>query len=289
MFNLKRSPVKKIIYLLFFFSSFGAFGQWAQEKGKGYYKIGVWSLVADEHYTNTGRVDPNATRGLVITHLFSRYGLTDQLTLVGYLPHTQVFQNRQVFSSGRNAVEGEKFSSFGDINLGLEYQWFAKKGWAISSSLTLGLPTGKSTGGSDGSYQTGDGEFNQLIRLHLGKSYRLRNQRFYAKGSLGFNQRNKGFSDELRFSIETGTKILQDKLLLLTRISHLNSLENGYLNATNSNGSIFANNVEVTNWGAETIYAINKKWSVLLSGSIPLSGRLIYKAPAFAAGISFQP
>lgn len=281
--------MKKIIYTLLFFYSLSVSGQWAQKKGNGYYKIGVWSLVADKHYTNTGLVDPNATRGIFISHLFLRYGLTDQLTLVGYLPHTQVFQNKQVFSSGRDPVEGEKFSSFGDVNLGIEYQWFAKKGWAISTSLTLGLPTGKSTGGSDGSYQTGDGEFNQLIRLHLGKSYVIGSQRFYAKGSLGFNQRNKGFSDEFRFSVETGTKILKNKLLLLTRISQINSLENGSLNATNSNGSIFANNVEVTNLGAETIFAFNKKWSVLLSGAIPLSGRLIYKATTLAAGISFQP
>ena len=42
--------------------------QWTQEKGKGYYKIGAWWLEADEHYTSTGLVDPNATRGLFITN-----------------------------------------------------------------------------------------------------------------------------------------------------------------------------------------------------------------------------
>ncbi len=42
-------------------------GQWINEKGKGYYKIGSWSLLADEHYTDQGIVDPNATRGLFIS------------------------------------------------------------------------------------------------------------------------------------------------------------------------------------------------------------------------------
>lgn len=281
--------MKKIFYVMCFIYSFGIYGQWTQEKGKGYYKIGLWSLVADEHYTNTGRVDPNATRGIFITSLFLRYGLSDELTFVGYLPHTQVFQNKQVFSSGRNPIDGEKFSSIGDTNLGLEYQWYSKKGWAISTSLTLGLPTGKSKGGSDRSYQTGDGEFNQLIRLHFGKSYQLGTQHFYAKPSLGFNQRNKGFSDEFRFSIETGTKILKNKLLVLNRLSLINSFENGNLNALSSNGSIFANNVEVTNWGVETIYALNEKWDFLISGSLPISGRLIYKAMAISSGISYRP
>ena len=45
--------------------------QWTQEKGKGYYKIGLWWLEAEEHYTSTGLVDPNATRGLFITNFLS--------------------------------------------------------------------------------------------------------------------------------------------------------------------------------------------------------------------------
>ena len=71
--------------------------QWTQEKGKGHYKIGAWWLEADEHYTSTGLVDPNATRGLFITNFFGRYGLNDKVTLIGYLPHTRVYQNAQVF------------------------------------------------------------------------------------------------------------------------------------------------------------------------------------------------
>ena len=92
--------------------------QWTQEKGKGYYKIGAWWLEADEHYTSTELVDPNATRGLFITNFFGRYGLNDKVTLIGYLPHTRVYQNAQVFSSGREKIPGEQFSSLGDINLG---------------------------------------------------------------------------------------------------------------------------------------------------------------------------
>ena len=53
---------KYLIVLLFTFSFSKA--QWLKEKGKGYYKLGAWSLLADEHFTNLGGVDPNATRGL---------------------------------------------------------------------------------------------------------------------------------------------------------------------------------------------------------------------------------
>lgn len=281
--------MKQSILLLTCVISMSLQAQWTQEKGKGYFKIGAWWLEADEHFTNTGLIDPKATRGLFITRFFGRYGLNHKTTLIAYVPHTRVYQNKQVFSSGRAAISGEQFSSLGDINLGVEYQIAKKQGWAYSASLSLGLPTGKDSGGSDGSYQTGDGEFNQQLRLHAGKSYRIGSNTFYAKGSLGINQRSKGFSDELRASLETGTKVFQDKLLILFRANTIQFFHNGSLDASNSNGSIFANNVEVINLGGEFILALNSKFSWGLSGVFPISGRVLYRAPALSAGISFQP
>lgn len=281
--------MKKLILLYACLFGMNLQAQWTLEKGKGYYKIGVWWLEADEHYTNTGLVDPNATRGLFITNFFGRYGLNDKITLIGYIPHTRVYQNVQVFSSGREHIPGEQFSSLGDINLGVKYQVAKNKGWAHSISLSLGLPSGKNRGGSDGSYQTGDGEFNQLLRFHTGKSYQLGAQQFYAKASVGINQRSNGFSDEFHANIETGTKVFKEKFLLLLRSSTIQSFHNGSLDASNSNGSIFANNVEVVNLGGELIYQLSPKLSWGLSGSYPLSGRVLYRAPAFSTGISYQP
>ena len=276
------------LFLLLLFIGTYVHAQWAQEKGKGYYKVGVWWLEADEHYTNVGAIDPNATRGLFISSFFGRYGLSENLTVVGYIPHTRVYQNSQVFSSGRATISGEEFSSLGDSNLGLEYQWYRKRGWAISSSLTLGLPTGNSSGGSDGSYQTGDGEFNQIVRLHFGRSYRLWQHRFYAKANFGVNQRSKGFSDEFRAGVETGTKILAQKVLVLGRVNLIKSFQNGTLDASTSNGSIFANNVEVINLGGELIFDLYKNWRFSLSASYPVRGRVIYRAPALSTGLSLQ-
>ena len=281
--------MKKFSIILICLIGMSLQAQWTQEKGKGYYKIGVWWLEADEHYTSTGLVDPNATRGLFITNFFGRYGLNDKVTLNGYLPHTRVYQNAQVFSSGREKIPGEQFSSLGDINLGLEYQLGKKNSWVYSISLSLGLPTGKDRAGSDGSYQTGDGEFNQQLRFHLGKSYQLGKQPFYAKASVGVNQRSKGFSDELRASVETGTRIFKDKLLTLVRANTIQSFYNGSLDASNSNGSIFANNVEVVNIGGEFIFRLSSKLSWGLSGSYPIIGRVLYRSTAFSTGISYQP
>lgn len=281
--------MKKLILLYACLFGMNLQAQWTQEKGKGYYKIGVWWLEADKHYTNTGLVDPNATRGLFITNFFGRYGLNNQTTIIAYIPHTRIYQNTQVFSSGRESIAGEQFSSLGDINLGVEYQLIKKKGWAYSISLSLGLPTGKNRGGSDGSYQTGDGEFNQLLRFHVGKSYQIGLHDFYAKGSIGMNQRSKGFSDEMRASLETGTKILKNQFLVLIRANTIQSFHNGSLDASNSNGSIFANNVEVVNLGGELIYQLTPKLSWGISSSYPLIGQVLYKGAVFSTGISYQP
>lgn len=281
--------MKQLYIVLICLLSFNLQAQWTQEKGKGYYKIGAWLLEANQHYTNTGLIDPNATRGLFILNFFGRYGLTEKATLIAYVPHTRVYQNTQVFSSGRESIAGEEFSSLGDINVGLEYQLGKKKDWAFSTSINLGLPTGEQRGGSDGSYQTGDGEFNQLLRFHVGKSYLLGKQRFYAKGSVGINQRSKGFSDEFRAGIETGTQLLKDTFLLLIRANTIQSFHNGSLDASNSNGSIFANNVEVFNLGGEVIYRFLPRFRLGLSWSYPISGQILYRAPALSAGISFQP
>lgn len=151
------------------------------------------------------------------------------------------------------------------------------------------MPTGKDRAGSDGSYQTGDGEFNQQLRFHLGKSYQIGKQSFYVKASVGVNQRSKGFSDEFRASVETGTKIFKDKLLTLVWANTIQSFYNGSLDASNSNGSIFANNVEVVNIGGEFIFRLNAKLSCGLSDSYPIIGRVLYRSPAFSTGISYQP
>ena len=93
------------------------------------------------------------------------------------------------------------------------------------------------------------------------------------------NQRSKGFSDEFRAGVETGTKIIDQKILVLGRLSLIESFQNGNLDATTSNGSIFANNVEVVSLGGEMIFDVYKNWRFSLSASYPVRGKLIYRAP----------
>ncbi len=66
--------------------------------------------------------------------------------------------------------------------------------------MIAGIPVGDSEQ-SNGLF-TGDGEFNQVFALQVGHS--LYPAPAYLKGEIGFNNRERGFSDELRYSIEAG-------------------------------------------------------------------------------------
>jgi hypothetical protein len=265
-------------------------GQWINEKGKGYYKIGSWSLLADEHYTDQGIVDPNATRGLFINSIYAQYGLSTKINLITYIPFlVKNYQFAQVSQTNGKVYEPrQEYNGFGDINLGLEYGLKIAGNWVFSTTLTFGIPSGKSQAGSDGSYQTGDGEFNQLLQFNLGSGYGIGKQNFYLKSYFGLNNRTQGFSDEVHSYFETGTQVLKNKLLLLTRVHWIKPLYNGTLSAESSNGSIFANNVESMILGGEMAFQIGKKWGVSATLTQPLFGKVIFKATTYSGGIFFN-
>ena len=279
-----------ILSLLFVFScQLFTHAQWLEKKGDGYFKLGAWSLIADQHYTPSGKIDPNATRGIFNLNIYGKYGLSDNWNFVAYIPfYVKSYQNHEVSSvTNETLLEGEEFNSFGDMDLGIEHRLFKKSKHAFSATLTLGIPSGKSRAGSDGSYQTGDGEFNQEIRFNAGTSFKISKLSFYAKGYLGFNNRTENFSDEVRSGFEFGTSFFQKKLFLLMRSNIVKSLRNGSLNAANSNGSIFANNVEFTGLGGEIAWKFTESLGISLGYGGALSGKVIYAAPSYGAGIFY--
>ena len=275
--------------LLAFGVQFTSHAQWLEKKGNGYFKLGVWSLIADKHYTDTGEIDPNATRGNFNVSLYTKFGLSKNWNAIVYIPfYVKSYQNNEVsLITDEKLTNGEEFSSFGDMNLGIEYRLFKKSKHAFSAVLTLGIPSGNNNAGSDGSYQTGDGEFNQEIRFNAGTSFKISTRSFYAKAYLGFNNRTENFSDEIRTGFEVGTSFFQKKLLLLLRSNIVESLRNGSLNAANSNGSIFANNVEFAGLGGEIAWKFTENLGVSLGYEGALFGSLIYAAPSYSAGLFY--
>ena len=266
------------------------FAQWTKEKGNAYLKASVWYLEADEHFTNNGETDPNATRGNFFVNIYGEYGITKKLDAVAFFPvYARIFQNQQTSGTNGSVIEEEEtINSIGDFEIGLRYGLISNEKYALSTSLILGIPTGEDAGGSNGSFQTGDGEFNQFLKIDFGLSFRILNKDAYFKAHLGFNQRSKGFSDEIRYGSELGWNILRNKLWVSTRLSAIESLQNGDLNAQNNQGSIFANNIEHILLGGELSYYIQKKWGLTAHYDGTLRGELVYAAPRFGGGIFFD-
>ncbi|MFH4966410.1 hypothetical protein V8G69_15520 [Gaetbulibacter sp. M235] len=263
-----------------------SYSQWNKGKGNGYYKLSAWSLVADQHYTNSGKIDSNATRGNFTLSFYGEYGVTNKLDIIAYIPFiTRIYQNTQVSGTNGSVIQaGEAVNSTGDIDVGLRYVMFKKNHIALSASLKLGLPTGKEKGGSDGSYQTGDGEFNQLLTIDVGSAFQLFYKPAYAKAFIGFNNRTQGFSDEFHYGIESGIKVY-NKFWMLARIKSIESLKNGSSSTQISQGSIFANNIEYFSIGAEIAYYIDSKLGISLNYTEAISGRIIYAKPSISAGV----
>ena len=240
-------------------------GQWTKGKSNGYYKLSASSLVADEHFTSAKVKDPNATRGNFVVSAYGEYGLTSNIDLLAYVPFfSRVYQNTQVSStSGSTIQEGESLNSIGDFELGIKHKILKNDYMALSGTLKLGFPTGNSAGGSDGSFQTGDGEFNQLGQLDLGVPFKISNHNLYFKVYAAFNNRTNGFSDEYHFGGEIGT-LLTPKLFIASKFNNVRSFNNGNLTASATQG-IFANNVEQTNLSAEAAYYLSNKFGLSLS------------------------
>lgn len=265
-----------------------SFGQWSKGKGKGYYKVSAWYLSTDQHYTDTGAIDPNATRTQFNLNFYGEYGLSNKLDVIAYVPFFARATQNNILSGTTGAIiqPGEDINSIGDIDLGLNYNFFKKGNWSASAKLLFGLPTGEDAGGSDGSYQTGDGEFNQYLSGLLGYSTSLNGTPFFAKAYVGYNNRTQNFSDEVRFGLESGINIFKKKVWLIGRLDIVESTFNGSLNAQNAaQGSIFANNVEFVGVGAEASYYITDKLGVSLGFGGAISGRIIAANPSFTGGI----
>lgn len=276
-----------IIILALVLSSQLGFSQWTKGKGNGYYKLAGWSLQYDQHYSDTGRIDDNATRTLFNSSLYAEYGIGHKFDAIAYIPFfASTSQNNQVSgTTGEIITPGETFNSFGDIEIGARYGLYKKGKWAADVKLLLGLPTGADRGGSDGSFQNGDGEFNQLLTSSLGYSTSFNDVNLYLKSYLGFNNRTNGFSDEFRTGLEVGVNLLNNKLWLVSRLNILRSFKNGSLNAANSNGSVFANDIQFDSFGFEAAYYITKKIGLSLGIDSAFSGEIVAAAPSISGGI----
>ena len=72
--------------VMIFDSSIAHAGGWTQPKGKGYFKLSQQVISAESLYFGDGSKGEIPTVSGYTTSLYGEFGLTDRVTLVGYMP-----------------------------------------------------------------------------------------------------------------------------------------------------------------------------------------------------------
>ncbi|MEQ6122203.1 hypothetical protein [Reichenbachiella sp. MALMAid0571] len=260
-------------------------GGWVNGKGKGFFKLSEWWVVADAHYTDTGEIDPNVTIGLFNTTLYGEYGLSDKFDVILNFPVFSRSYSNLIRSktTGDVIAPGQSVNSLGDAELGMKYGWIRNKAVVVSSTIYFGLPLGNDMGGDNGTLQTGDGEFNQRISLDISTSAPVGNVNTFYSVNLGLNNRTRGFSDEFRYGLETGL-IVDKKVIGIFRLQGLKSFKNSSFTETNG-ATLFASDTEYLSYTFELGYEIKERYGISANMGKAFSGNLIFANPSYSIGV----
>lgn len=258
-------------------------GGWPQPKGRGYFKLGQNMIVSSQFYGPAGDIVDITTIGLYTTSIYGEYGVTDRLTAIGYFPFfVRSTLNEIKFRQSGNVIPGDDFSSVGDAEIGLKYGLVTNKPVVVSGSIIFGLPLGATSGGESKILQTGDGEFNQMVRVDVSHSFHPKP--FYVSAYAAFNNRTNDFSDEVRFGFEVGATF--KKFIPILKFNAVQSLNNGGAGVV-QNG-VFSNNTEYLSPSLEINYQLNDRLGLSASGAFALAGQNILASPNWGLGIYFK-
>ncbi|MEO9476777.1 MAG: hypothetical protein ABJG41_14640 [Cyclobacteriaceae bacterium] len=279
-----RKNLLIVIAFTFGFQSYAG-GGWVHNKYKGYFKVAQNVIRSPHLFDSDGNIVDIPTVSLYTTSVYGEYGLSDNLTAVVYMPFfVRSTLNKVEFRQSGNTIEGDAINSFGDTNIGFKYGFFQDRPVVMAASLMLGLPLGSSEVSSERILQTGDGEFNQLVKIEASHSFA--ELPFYASLLVGFNNRTNGFSDEFHWGGEVG--FTSERLVAILKVYSIESFYNGDSAGNSQSNGVFANNTEYFSYTPELAYIINESWGLSAAAGFAFSGRQILAAPNYSVGVFFS-
>ncbi len=259
-------------------------GAWPQPKGSGYYKLGFRVISAREFYEPDGtRIDiPRFAE--YTTSLYGERGLTDAITFIASVPFfKRITLNRQVHRDGTVAFAGDAKNGFSDVEVGARWRFWRNSHSVFSLEAIFGLPIGDSS--QENGLLTGDGEFNQALKLQYGYSGYPRP--FYFTADVGYNNRTEGYSDEFSYSAEVGYT-LTPSWLLAFKIRGLEWLEANSDAMLGGMGGLYANRQRYLAFGPEISCSITRNLGVTLAVEGATRGQNVLSAPAFSLGFYWK-
>jgi hypothetical protein len=286
MVNLKTREMRKLFLVSVFLLGYAqifAGGGWSSGKNKGYFKLGQSIIVADQYFTPAGDVIPITTIGQYITYGFGEYGLSDRLDVTLYAPFfSRATLNQLNDLKGEVITQGDQLNSIGDIDVSLKYGLIQNKPIVVSTSITLGIPTGNPSGGVTSGLQTGDGEFNQMLRMDVSRSF----PKFYTSAYVGYNHRTKDFSDEFRYGMEVGKPY--GNWYFIFRTYGIKPLGTDGQPVPDQVNGLFGNRIEYLAFTPEVNYQVSEHFGLSASVGGAYYGKRVLANPNYGFGVFYK-
>ncbi len=257
-------------------------GGWIQKWKAGYFQFSQRVTRSGFWYNELHKKTSIRTVSNYTSSVYAEYGFTKKLTGVLYAPlfvRNTLNATRGKFS--RDIIqEGDEYNGIGDINVGAKYGLITEGSTVLNVGVTLGLPVGNNS--HESLLFTGDGEFNQMLKVEAGQSLGA----VYMAAGVGFNNRTRGFSDEFRYEYEIGWTY--KKFLIIAKVAGIESFFNGEPGAGGDNTGLFANNLEYLNLGGELVYNVRKNWGISGGVSVPVTGHKVLAAPVLGLSVFYK-
>jgi len=294
---MKYSIFIAIFIVLLFAGQAIAGGGWPQPVGEGYFKLSQSMIRAKQYFNPDGDLIDITTTSVYMTSIYGEFGIANRLTGLIYAPVfvRSTINNRESTLNGR-VEPGDEFNGIGDFDLGLKYGLITKGAIPVSASLVLGLPIGKNVGGESELLQTGDGEFNQLLRLEASHSFS--GAPIYATLLVGYNNRGSAtfkyasgeetinYADQFQWGGEIGWTP-SSKLLVSVKWLHLSSLDNGDDMGNTGSSSVFGNNISYFSITPEVNLGLTDNFGLSASVGTVMSAKNILAAPNINFGLYY--
>jgi len=216
--NTKSSTILKVVSIsslslsVFLAAGNVSAGAWVAEEGSGYIKLGYADFESDSYRGDNSSFESFRGRN---NSLYAEYGLGNKIAIYGSLLHQSYDQLDAV--AGKSSAIG-----FGDLELGVRYQW-KSEGYILSSSFLVKTPFLYEV--EDG---LGNGQEDYETKILFGKGL---NQYGYVGAEIGYRLRTGDPSDEYRYLLEYGFNVNKN-LYFRTKLDGILSAENAEVNAS---------------------------------------------------------
>ncbi len=272
--------MKKILLIVFVLSQYNAFcgGGWTQEKGNGFFMLSQRMISGTNYFNSNAVIVSSPALSAFTTNFYGEYGITNKLTATIYTPFLTSLSRESGIDDMGNVFIGDNATGFGDVDIALKYGLCSNK-INLAVSLIGGMATGNFNAGSTGTLHLGDGEYNQMLKLDASKSF---NKGIFATVFLGYNNRTKGFSDEIHYGGEVG--FVKNKFIGIVKIYGRKSMFNEVRKDSPIPG-IYSDNLEYFSISPQILYKLKGNIGLMAEAGFATFSRNIIAAPSLSLGV----